>query len=119
MQDMLIGYGYTPFRALIWLTGLFVLGVALFRYAAPPVWIGNSSHSFTLGDSVSYTLDLLMPISSLSDRQIWHSANGTGEILASALVMFGSRILGATPSSPARRACYSELEIRAAPGSNY
>lgn len=102
MQDMLIGYGYTPFRALIWLTGLFVLGVALFRYAAPPVWIGNSHHGFTLGDSVSYTLDLLMPISSLSDRQIWHSANGTGEILASALVMFGW-ILGATVIAGAAR----------------
>jgi hypothetical protein len=102
MQDLLIGYGYTPFRALIWLAGLFVLGTGLFRYVASPVWIGTPRHGFTFGDSVSYTLDLLMPVSSLSDRQIWHSATGSGEILASALVVFGW-ILGATVVAGAAR----------------
>jgi len=43
-----------------------------------------------------------MPISSLSDRQIWHSANGAGEFLASALVVFGW-ILGATVIAGAAR----------------
>ncbi len=89
MQDVLTGYGYAPWRALIWLIVLFAFGVALFRYAAPPVWISSPHHSFSFGESVSYTLDLLMPISSLSDRQVWHSANGAGEIVASALVAFG------------------------------
>ena len=95
MQDILVGYGYTPFRALIWLAALLLLGTGVFRYVVQPVWIGGSPHHFSLGDSVSYTLDLLMPVSSLSDRQIWHSVNGTGELLASALVVFGW-ILGAT-----------------------
>jgi hypothetical protein len=102
MQDTLIGYGYTPFRALIWLTVLFLLGAGVFRYVAPPVWIGATHHNFSLGDSVSYTLDLLMPVSSLSDRQIWHSPNSTGEFLASALVVFGW-ILGATVVAGAAR----------------
>ena len=102
MQDILIGYGYTPFRALVWLAALFLLGTGVFRYVAQPIWVGASTHSFTLGDSVSYTLDLLMPVSSLSDRQIWHSANGTGEFFASALVVFGL-ILGATVVAGAAR----------------
>jgi hypothetical protein len=102
MQDILVGYGYMPFRALIWLAALLLLGTGVFRYVVQPVWIGASPHHFSLGDSVSYTLDLLMPISSLSDRQIWHSANGTGEFLASALVVFGW-ILGATVVAGAAR----------------
>ena len=102
MQDILVGYGYTPFRALIWLAALLLLGTGVFRYVVQPVWIGSSPHHFSLGDSVSYTLDLLMPVSSLSDRQIWHSANGTGEFLASALVVFGW-ILGATVVAGAAR----------------
>ena len=102
MQDILVGYGYTPFRALVWLAALLLLGTGVFRYVVQPVWIGASPHHFSLGDSVSYTLDLLMPVSSLSDRQIWHSANGTGEFLASALVVFGW-ILGATVVAGAAR----------------
>jgi len=89
VQDVLIGYGYAPWRALIWLLGLFAFGAILFYYAEPPVWISAAHHSFTFGDSISYTLDLLMPISSLSDRQVWHSPNGAGEVVASALVAFG------------------------------
>ncbi len=102
MQDILVGYGYMPFRALIWLAALLLLGTGVFRYVIEPVWIGASPHSFSLGDSVSYTLDLLMPVSSLSDRQVWHSANGTGEYLASALAVFGW-ILGATVIAGAAR----------------
>jgi hypothetical protein len=102
LQDILVGYGYTPFRALIWLAALLLLGTGVFRYVVQPVWIGTPPHRFGLGDSVSYTLDLLMPVSSLSDRQIWHSANGTGEFLASALVVFGW-ILGATVVAGAAR----------------
>ena len=102
MQDILVGYGYTPFRALVWLGALLLLGTGVFRYVVQPVWISGSPHHFGLGDSLSYTLDLLMPVSSLSDRQIWHSANGTGEFLASALVVFGW-ILGATVVAGAAR----------------
>ena len=102
MQDILVGYGYTPFRALIWLAALLLLGTGIFRYAVQPTWIGTPPEHFSLGDSVSYTLDLLMPVSSLSDRQIWHSANGAGELLASALVVFGW-ILGATVVAGAAR----------------
>ena len=79
-----------------------MLGTGVFRYVVQPVWISTPPHRFGLGDSVSYTLDLLMPVSSLSDRQIWHSANGTGEFLASALVVFGW-ILGATVVAGAAR----------------
>jgi hypothetical protein len=90
LQDGVIGYGYAPLRALTWLLGLFALGVLLFRYGATPYPIADVQHrSFTLSDSVGYTLDLLLPTSALQERQVWHSVNGLGELAASSLVVFG------------------------------
>lgn len=90
LQDGVIGYGYAPLRALMWLLGLFALGVLLFRYGARPYPIANvSHHGFTLSDSVGYTIDLLLPTSGLQERQVWHSANGLGEVAAAGLVVFG------------------------------
>jgi len=89
LQDFVIGYGYAPRRALMWLLGLFVLGVLLFRYVAQPYSVVSGHHHFTLNNSVAYTLDLLLPTSALQERQVWQSANGLGEVAASGLVIFG------------------------------
>jgi hypothetical protein len=89
VQDGVIGYGYAPLRALVWLVGLFVLGVMLFRYGATPYSVASGHRSFTLSNSVGYTLDLLLPTSALQERQVWQSASGLGEVAASGLVVFG------------------------------
>ena len=102
LQDGVIGYGYAPLRALIWLLGLFALGVLLFRYGAQPHQITNSHRSFTLSDSVGYTLDMLLPTSALQERQVWQSTSGVDEVAASTLVIFGW-ILGATVFAAAAR----------------
>jgi hypothetical protein len=102
VQDIAIGYGYAPMRALMWLLGLYVFGVLLFRYGARPVSITSAHPSFTLNNSVSYTLDLLLPASALSDRQIWQSPNGLGEVAASGFVVCGW-VLTATVFAAAAR----------------
>jgi len=89
LQDVVIGYGYAPRRALMWLLGLFVLGVLLFRYVAQPYSVVSGHHHFTLNNSVGYTLDLLLPTSALNERQVWQSANGLGEVAAAGFVIFG------------------------------
>ena len=90
LQDGLIGYGYAPLRALAWLIVLFTIGVILFRYGARPYPIANvGRHTFTLSDSVGYTLDLILPTSALQERQVWQSSNGLGEVAAASLVVFG------------------------------
>ena len=93
VQDAVIGYGYAPWRALLCLAVLFVTGVLLFRYvgAVRPYSIVSGQHhplTFTLNNSVSYTLDLLLPTSGLEARQAWQS-NGPGEVAAALLVAFG------------------------------
>ena len=64
--------------------------------------ITNAHLSFTLNNSAAYTLDLLLPASSLSERQIWQSGNGMGEVAAAGLVVFGW-VLTATVFAAAAR----------------
>jgi hypothetical protein len=107
VQDAAIGYGYEPWRALLWLGVLLVAGVLLFRYvgAVRPYSIVTVQHhrplTFTLNNSVSYTLDLLLPTSGLEARQAWQS-NGPGEVAAAFLVAFGL-LLTATVFAAAAR----------------
>jgi hypothetical protein len=89
VQDGVIGYGYAPLRALAWLVGLLVLGILLFRYGATPYSVASGHRSFTLSNSVGYTLDLLLPTSALQERQVWQSSSGLGEVAAAGLVVFG------------------------------
>jgi hypothetical protein len=89
LQDVMIGYGYEPGRALGWLIGLFVLGLLLFRYVAKPYSIVSMPHPpFALANAAGYTLNLLLPASGLDERQAWQSA-GLGEVAAASLVVFG------------------------------
>jgi hypothetical protein len=89
IQDAVIGYGFRPTRAFLWLLVLYGAGVVLFRYVSTPYSIATGHRSFTLSDSVGYTLDLILPTSALQERQVWQSFNGLGEVAASGLVVFG------------------------------
>lgn len=107
VQDVVIGYGYRPLRAFLWLVGLFALGVVLFRYFSTPFWIASGNRTFTLSDSAGYTLDLLLPASALQERDVWQSANGLGEVAAASLVVFGW-VLTATVFAAAARVLQRE-----------
>jgi hypothetical protein len=107
LQDVVIGYGYEPTRAFLWLIGLFALGVVLFRYVSTPYWIGTGHRTFTLSNSVGYTLDLILPTSALQERDVWQSANGLGEVAAASLVIFGW-VLTATVFAAATRVLQRE-----------
>ena len=102
IQDGVIGYGFRPTRAFLWLLVLFAAGAVLFRYVSTPYSIASGHRSFTLSDSVGYTLDLILPASALQERQVWQSSNGLGEVAASGLVVFGW-VLTATVFAAAAR----------------
>jgi hypothetical protein len=102
VQDGVIGYGFRPTRAFLWLLVLFAAGVVLFRYGSTPYSIASGHRSFTLSDSVGYTLDLILPASALQERQVWQSSDGLGEVAAAGLVVFGW-VLTATVFAAAAR----------------
>jgi hypothetical protein len=90
---VLVGYGYAPWRAAVWLIGLFVVGTLIFRYGPQPV--SPQPRAFTFTDSVVYTFNLLLPIIGINNTGKWQTAPGTGQVFATALVIF-TWILGAT-----------------------
>ena len=68
-----IGYGYRPALALPYLAGLFVLGWVVFGHAYPtelrPAKSGPGQPGF---NPARYTLDLLLPVANLHQRDAFH-----------------------------------------------
>jgi hypothetical protein len=65
LQDITVGYGYRPRRALGWLALLLTAGSIVFSVAPPPVLeIGNAPHF----NGIVYTLDLLLPVVNLGQK---------------------------------------------------
>jgi hypothetical protein len=69
LQDVTIGYGYQPWRAVAWLAILLTLGSIVFAIAPPPP-LGIAPHF----NSVSYTLDLLLPVVDLGQKHAFNPA---------------------------------------------
>ena len=101
LLDGLVGYGYRPWLAGVWLTLLVAVGTAVFS-ANPPTPLGDSHHPhFT---ALIYTMDLLIPIGAFGLRGAYDPVGPTqwvadaliaaGWILATALVAGVSRSIG-------------------------
>jgi hypothetical protein len=59
LQDVTVGYGYKPWRALVWLALLLAAGSITFAIAPPPPLQASAAPHF---NPVVYTLDLLLPV---------------------------------------------------------
>ncbi|MEU6117337.1 oxidoreductase [Streptomyces sp. NPDC047117] len=86
LLDATVGYGYRPWLAGLWLTALTLLGTAVFSAAGPtPVKEGEGAPFQPL----VYTLDLLVPIGALGQRNAWYWTTGLQQFLAYALIAVG------------------------------
>ena len=65
LQDITVGYGYRPRRALGWLALLLAAGSIVFSVAPPPVLASVSAPHF---NGVVYTLDLMLPVVNLGQK---------------------------------------------------
>ncbi|HEY0537980.1 MAG TPA: hypothetical protein VGD53_06410 [Actinoallomurus sp.] len=71
LQDVTVGYGYRPWRAMLWLALLLVLGSVLYGLAPPqPLKAGEAPHF----NPMMYTLDLLLPIVDLGQQNAYNPA---------------------------------------------
>lgn len=69
LLDAAVGYGYRPWQAGLWLIALTLLGTAAFHTAQPkPVKPGEGAPFSPL----VYSLDLLIPIGGLGQRNAWY-----------------------------------------------
>jgi hypothetical protein len=80
IQDWLMGYGYRPWLAIVWLVGLLAAGTWFFS-VRPPTGDGEFS-------PFAYTLDLLLPVISLGQEGAW-TPRGVGALVAYALIVAG------------------------------
>ncbi|WP_433224712.1 hypothetical protein [Microtetraspora malaysiensis] len=105
LLDVMVGYGYRPWLAGVWVGLLLALGTAVFS-AHHPSQIGlDERRSF---NPLLYTLDLLVPVSLFDQRGAWEPVGWTqwlaggliaaGWVLATALIAGATRVL--RPSGP-------------------
>ncbi len=71
LLDGLVGYGYRTWLALVWVAGLLVLGTVLFGYFYPGDLIAANKATAPPFQPFLYTLDLLLPVASLHQRDGW------------------------------------------------
>jgi hypothetical protein len=72
LQDVTIGYGYRPWRAVAWLVVLLAVGSVTFAIKQPPPLAANAAPHF---NPIMYTLDLLLPVVDLGQK---HARNPWG-----------------------------------------
>ncbi|GAA4560318.1 oxidoreductase [Planotetraspora kaengkrachanensis] len=100
LLDIVVGYGYRPWLAGLWVGLLLAAGTSVFSHWRPHQIGLDESRSF---NAFTYTIDLLAPVSVFEQRGAWEPvgwtqwlANGlivAGWILATALIAGGTRVL--------------------------
>ncbi|MFI6657209.1 oxidoreductase [Streptomyces sp. NPDC050523] len=86
LLDGVVGYGYRPWLAGIWLALLTVLGSLVFHAHTP---VPNKPGESAPFNPFVYTLDLLVPIGGLGQRDAWHWAEAGVQALAYGLTGVG------------------------------
>ncbi|MEV1026336.1 oxidoreductase [Streptomyces sp. NPDC050264] len=86
LLEATVGYGYRPWIAGIWLVLLTLLGSLVFHTHTP---LPNKPGEGAPFNPVAYTLDLLIPVGGLGQRDGWHWAEGGVQGLAYVLIALG------------------------------
>ena len=98
LQDITVGYGYRPRRALAWLALLLGTGSIVFSLAPPPALQSGAAPHF---NGIVYTLDLLLPVVNLGQRYAFNP--GGAEQWLSYLLIAAGWTLATTVAAGAAR----------------
>jgi hypothetical protein len=98
LQDVTIGYGYQPWRAVAWLMLLLAAGSVTFAVDPPPPYqAGNTPHF----NPVIYTLDLLLPVVDLGQKHAFNPG-GAEQWLSYVLIAAGWLLVTTVAAGAAR-----------------
>ncbi len=86
LQRSMVGYGYRPTRALVWLLLALAVGSLWFGFHPRLTEINEQDH--LIWNPVLYTLDLLVPIIDFGNKNRWQ-APGASQWIASGLIATG------------------------------
>jgi adhesin HecA-like repeat protein len=98
VQDVTVGYGYQPWRAVVWLAVLLGVGTVVFAAKHPPAFQAAVSPHF---NAFVYTLDLLLPVVDLGQKHAFNP--GGAEQWLSYLLIAAGWILVTTVAAGAAR----------------
>ena len=84
IQDLLVGYGYRPWLAGLWILMPLAAGTVFFAVTPPPA-VRADPPAFS---APAYTLDLLLPVVNLGQEAAW-SPHGPGQTIAYGLIIAG------------------------------
>ena len=98
LQDLAVGYGYQPWRALVWLAVLLGAGSAVFALAPPPALQAGVAPHF---NAFVYTLDLLLPVVDLGQKHAFNPA-GPEQWLSYVLIASGWILVTTVAAGAAR-----------------
>jgi hypothetical protein len=98
LQDVTVGYGYQPWRALAWLVALLVVGSVTFALAPPPPLQASTAPHF---NPVFYSLDLMLPLVNLGQKYAFNPSGA--EQWLSYLLIAGGWLLVTTIAAGAAR----------------
>ena len=98
LQDITVGYGYRPARAVLWLLGLLAFGSITYAAAPPPPLNSSAVPHF---NPVIYTLDLLLPVVNLGQKYAFNPAGA--EQWLSYILIAGGWILATTIAASVAR----------------
>lgn len=100
LLELTVGYGYRPWLAAVWFAALLLIGTVAFGLNPPRPLKPDESPVF---DSFAYSFDLLLPLSTFGQREMFDPAGWTqglaygliisGWILATALIAGATRVL--------------------------
>jgi hypothetical protein len=85
IQDITLGYGYRPWRALVWLGLLMIIGSVTYTLHHPPPLPDGMAPHF---NPEIYTFDLLLPLVDLGQKHAFNPA-GFGQWLSYVLIAAG------------------------------
>lgn len=86
LQRWIVGYGYRPMRALLWLVALLVAGSVWFSLQPEPAEANKDDH--LVWNPVLFTIDQLVPIVDFGHKNRWHF-DGPSQWITAALVAAG------------------------------
>jgi hypothetical protein len=98
LQDITVGYGYRPSRALAWLALLLGTGSIVFSIAPPPALQAGAAPHF---NGIVYTLDLLLPVVNLGQKYAFNPG-GAEQWLSYVLIAAGWTLATTVAAGAAR-----------------
>jgi len=98
LQDVTVGYGYRPRRALGWICLLLMTGSIVFSIAPPPALQAGAAPHF---NGIIYTLDLLLPVVNLGQKYAFNPG-GAEQWLSYVLIAAGWTLATTVAAGAAR-----------------